>query len=101
MLTCWQDTWVADGVTAWPWLHVLAVERLLERAQLVVLHNLLQAELQVAEQRDELVAVGLGKLTALRRSSSSSLCEQLPNLCMMTCSRCCISSWSSNKEKPA
>ena len=41
---------VADGVAAGAGEHVLAVERLGERAELVVLHNLLEAEAEVLEE---------------------------------------------------
>lgn len=40
---------------------------LLKGAQLVVLHHLLEAELQVVEQPGQLLAVGTGELGALER----------------------------------
>ena len=48
------------------------LERLLERAQLVVLDDLLQAALQVPEHRRQLRPVRPRKLAALRRSGRGS-----------------------------
>mmetsp|Transcript_27247 Transcript_27247/g.59503 ORF Transcript_27247/g.59503 Transcript_27247/m.59503 type:complete len:1448 (-) Transcript_27247:88-4431(-) len=57
---------VADGVAAGAGEDVVAVERLLERAQLVVLHHLLQAELEVVELRLQVRGLGALELGALQ-----------------------------------
>mmetsp|Transcript_35577 Transcript_35577/g.55911 ORF Transcript_35577/g.55911 Transcript_35577/m.55911 type:complete len:571 (-) Transcript_35577:844-2556(-) len=61
-----QHVRVADGVPAGARHHVVAVQRGDQAAELVVGHHLLQAELQVAEERGQVVIVHLGEARFLQ-----------------------------------
>eukprot|EP00967_Tisochrysis_lutea_P151749 scaffold295708_cov19-Tisochrysis_lutea.AAC.1 len=51
VLASGQHTRVADGVTAWSRLHIAALQASDEGTDLIVLHNLLKAELEVPAYR--------------------------------------------------
>ena len=73
-----QHARVADRVAAGPGLDVAARERLPERAELVVLDDLLEAALEVAEGRLQLGLVGVLELGARDRLLPRRLLEAEP-----------------------
>ena len=78
-----QDKGVPDGVPSWARLDIPPLQCLLQSTQLIVLDNLLKAELQILEYVPQLVLVGLLELSALHRACV------LQDVCHIACRVAC------------
>lgn len=93
-----QDKGVPDGVTPRAWLNITPLQCLLQSTQLIILDDLLKAELQILEDIPQLVLVGLLELSALHRASNTcsfNACSKAPSLLSLTtCARQDSRYWS-------